>query len=206
MKTNGKKTSESKKATSHPFEQYEPALQLLFRFQSPCTPEVTLTQDTLIESLYDGAIKAASGFCHRLRLLPSDEWAAEAVHEWFCQLRPHRTKRYRPDLPFFPYAYAALWYVKVGISKRERRRTAAPLDLDEPDVRSDPQHLVELMEVDAFVLELPERLRKVINLRFFHGLSGNETAKIMKITPQGVRSRVHRGVSILRKKFADSGT
>ena len=49
--------------------------------------------------------------------------------------------------------------------------------------------------------ELPEKYRLVLTLRDIQGFSYAETAKILKISPGTVDSRLHRGRKMLRKKI-----
>src|SRR5713226_8464647 len=65
---------------------------------------------------------------------------------------------------------------------------ATPIDLDEiPDL--DPRRSAELVALDdalAALTVLDARKAQVIELRFFGGLSVEETAEFLKISPQSV--------------------
>ncbi|MEW5725005.1 MAG: sigma-70 family RNA polymerase sigma factor, partial [Thermodesulfobacteriota bacterium] len=53
------------------------------------------------------------------------------------------------------------------------------------------------------VARLPHPYRLVFNLRDFEGFSTEETARILDLTPQAVKTRLHRARAFLRKELAD---
>ena len=75
-----------------------------------------------------------------------------------------------------------------------------------PDWSEDPSdHLLraELKTViDQAVRELPRKYRLVFNLRDVQGFSTEETAEILEITPQAVKTRLHRARLFLREEIA----
>lgn len=191
------------RAPRHPFEEHEEALQALLRPSKDARTRSDATAlDHAINALYEAAIQAATGFCERLNLRPYRERATEAVHDWFCQLRPHRAKGYRPDLPFFPYAYVALWYIHLNIKKCEVRRAACPLADDHTPRRREPVHLLDLLAVEEAVQDLPKTCLDAISLRFYLGLSSTEAAHLLNITTGAFDTRVHRAITVLREKLA----
>jgi RNA polymerase sigma-70 factor (ECF subfamily) len=78
---------------------------------------------------------------------------------------------------------------------------------DIPDWDSDPsKHLLrgELKHViDEAVLALPPMYRMVFNLRDMEGFSTEETASIMDLTPQAIKTRLHRARLFLRKTISE---
>lgn len=57
------------------------------------------------------------------------------------------------------------------------------------------------MTLDRAVSELPETYRAVVLLRDLEELSTEETAQILDITPDAVKTRLHRGRLALRQKL-----
>ena len=57
-------------------------------------------------------------------------------------------------------------------------------------------------EMDRAISELPETLRSVFVLRDIQGLSGAETAEILGITVQAVKTRLHRARLRLRDRLS----
>ena len=56
--------------------------------------------------------------------------------------------------------------------------------------------------IDALT-QLPEVYRVPVLLRDIHGLSTEEASAVLKVKPQTLKSRLHRGRLILRKQLAD---
>jgi len=78
---------------------------------------------------------------------------------------------------------------------------------DIPDWDNDPsKHLLrgELKQViDEAVLALPPMYRMVFNLRDMEGFSTEETAAILDLTPQAIKTRLHRARLFLRKTISE---
>jgi DNA-directed RNA polymerase specialized sigma24 family protein len=198
--------SGSAKPMQHVWEQYEPALHQLIR-SSPRdqAPYEAAIEDAAIAEFYEAAIRAATRFCRLLHFRPYAERGIEAVHEWFCQLRPHRAKGYRQDLPLFPYAYTSLFYVTLHMAKKEARRATRPLLDDALERPAKLDHMADLLDLDEALFKLPPDLLKTVSLRFHTGLSGNDAAQALGISRSGVNGRIHRAVKILRRSMLDIG-
>lgn len=78
---------------------------------------------------------------------------------------------------------------------------------DIPDWSEDPSDNLLRSElktvIEEAVHELPPLYRMVFNLRDMEGFSTEETAAIMDITPQAVKTRLHRARLFLRKKISE---
>jgi RNA polymerase sigma-70 factor, ECF subfamily len=76
-----------------------------------------------------------------------------------------------------------------------------------PDWTQDPSESLLRSELKAViedaVHELPPLYRMVFNLRDMEGFSTEETASIMDITPQAVKTRLHRARLFLRKSISE---
>jgi RNA polymerase sigma-70 factor (ECF subfamily) len=76
-----------------------------------------------------------------------------------------------------------------------------------PDWSDDPADNVlrsELKQViDAAVLSLPTKYRLVFNLRDIEGFNTEETAEILGISVQSVKTRLHRARLFLREKISN---
>lgn len=76
--------------------------------------------------------------------------------------------------------------------------------LQEDAVERREQEKVKEMKrkfVHNFIKALPEKYQIILSLRDIHGLSYEEIAKILKISPGTVDSRLHRARKMLRKKI-----
>ena len=75
-----------------------------------------------------------------------------------------------------------------------------------PDWSDDPSDRLlraELKEtIDAAIQALPHKYRLVFNLRDIEGFSTQETAEILRISAQSVKTRLHRARVFLREKIS----
>ena len=101
-------------------------------------------------------------------------------------------------------AYFETWLVRILINECRniiRRSKLAPLPLDEA-VRvggaDDPN--VDL-HLRAALIRLPEKYRTVLLLHHLEGYSLEEVARILKLTPQLVKSRLFQARKQLRKNL-----
>ena len=78
---------------------------------------------------------------------------------------------------------------------------------DIPDWSSDPSERLLQSELKQVIGEavraLPPKYRMVFNLRDMEGFSTEETASILEITPQAVKTRLHRARLFLRKEISE---
>ncbi len=74
------------------------------------------------------------------------------------------------------------------------------------DVSADPEIVALTTELrsamDKAISSLPESLRQAFVLREVEGLSTDEAAKVLGITPQALKVRIHRARAILREMLA----
>ncbi|MDW8169335.1 MAG: sigma-70 family RNA polymerase sigma factor [Acidobacteriota bacterium] len=86
-----------------------------------------------------------------------------------------------------------------------------------PDPRPNPEDRLLRTELNAVledaIAELPTKYRSVLLLRDVEHLSTEETARVLGLTPQAVKTRLHRARLFLRERLApylvaspDSGT
>jgi RNA polymerase sigma-70 factor (ECF subfamily) len=66
------------------------------------------------------------------------------------------------------------------------------------------------IEAETFALleivrKLPDAYRETLLMRLVEGMSGNEIAERSGLTPASVRVNLHRGMKLLRERWADQG-
>jgi RNA polymerase sigma factor (TIGR02999 family) len=115
------------------------------------------------------------------------------VHVAYLQLSGQAAAPWRDRSHFFAVASLAMRHVLVDVAKArhtlkrggERRR----IDLDDEEIGIDDQAdaLLELDEALARLAAVEPRLAKVVELRFFGGLSENEMAESLGVTVRTVR-------------------
>ncbi|MGH2454990.1 MAG: RNA polymerase sigma factor [Candidatus Limnocylindria bacterium] len=99
------------------------------------------------------------------------------------------------------------WLLSVAANEARqlarRRRRGSVLEGRHPDPQApaDPGTRVERLDVARLLAELEPRDRELLALRYVLGLSSPELARQLGISPEGVRSRLHRLVSRLRTEL-----
>lgn len=80
-------------------------------------------------------------------------------------------------------------------------------EYDIPDLSTDPSKSLLDSELKNIILEgmqaLPPIYRMVFNLRDLEGFSTEQTAQIMDLTPQAIKTRLHRARLFLRKTISE---
>lgn len=88
-----------------------------------------------------------------------------------------------------------------------QRSAPLPLDvalLDPASVTLDPECLNMWTEVHEAIEQLPEKLRQVVDLRWYHDLSHPEVASILGIAEVTSRARWAQARDELKRRFANS--
>jgi RNA polymerase sigma-70 factor (ECF subfamily) len=127
--------------------------------------------------------------------------------------------RYTPErratLAVHPWLYKIALNIFYGRLRKNRLQFVL-LDFAEDgphlsltdDEQNQPEVLLEkqedLSELGALLSRLPEHFRIVINLFYFVGLSYQEIADLLNISPGTVRSHMIRGIRKLRKILAQT--
>ena len=84
------------------------------------------------------------------------------------------------------------------------RQTREQVELPDDLAGGEPidTHTFALLEI---VRTLPEAYRDTLLMRLVEGMSGNEIAERSGLTPASVRVNLHRGMKLLRERWADPG-
>lgn len=149
------------------------------------------------------------------RVLGNEQDAQDAVQDAF-------QSAFRALPGFHGESRLSTWLHRIAVNaalmKRRslrRRRLERPLDALVPAFREDgradgevpsytptPRELLEREEFRArirdLIEELPEDYRNIILLRDIEELDGSETARVLGITPNAVKTRLHRARQALR--------
>lgn len=148
-------------------------------------------------------------FRFALQMCGSQALAEDVTQEVFLVLirETHNFDPARGSLSAFLFGVARNQLFR----RLQRERFYAPLESDEPDERSlptlseDPLHELTRSEmidsVRSAVLTLPERYREVVVLCDLEEMSYAETAQVLDCAIGTVRSRLHRGRSLLIEKL-----
>jgi RNA polymerase sigma-70 factor (ECF subfamily) len=157
-----------------------------------------------LEDLIAGSYRAA--YTLALRLLGNPDDAAEATQEAYIRMI-RGLRRFR-EVGAFP-----TWLFKIVSNVcmteiRKRNRRDVPTEVEDMDFAA-PDDAEELAvgklfwgELERSVHGLPEVYRSVIVLRDIYGLSGEETAEVLGVSPGAVKVRLHRARRRLRDELA----
>lgn len=136
------------------------------------------------------------------RDLVRDAGVAEdlAQETWLAFLRA-TPDRQRPLRPWLSRVLRNLAATRVGRDARRRGREET-VAREEAEVGPDlVARAEEQRRVAAMVLELPEPYRESLLMRYYEGQSPTQIARRLGISPVTVRTRLHRGIAMLRKRL-----
>lgn len=93
--------------------------------------------------------------------------------------------------------------MRRGMNREHVSLEDAPELVQDPDV--DAGSILRAGQVRKIVAGLPEKMREVVILRYFHDKSEQEIAEILDCPLGTVKSRLHRAVIFLRQKMSCAG-
>ena len=124
---------------------------------------------------------------------PGDTLSTTAlVHEAYLKLTDSANQTYNDRVHFFAVASRAMRQILVDYARRAmaaKRSGGHPVSLD-PDAIGDPGRPEALLALDEALTQLEkldERLARIVELRFFGGLSVEETSDALGISPRTVK-------------------
>ena len=188
--------------------------------QSPWSPPATLPQlrdelragrtealDEILPLVYEELRRTAR---RELAVRPSDTLSATGlVHELYLNLSRAGRADWRDRAHFLGVAAVAMRHILVD---RARRRTAEKrggtqraITLDDGlvDGATHPESLLELDEALNDLAKIDERLARVVECRFFGGMTEEETAESLGITARTVRRDWTKARAILYRALND---
>ena len=167
-------------------------------------------QSKLIGAVYDELRGMAARYMSRER--PGHTLQATAlVNEAYLRLVKIKSANWQDRAHFFAVAAQVMRRILVSHARLhlagKRGGGIEALSLDEGLVYSE-QHSGQLVELDAALEKLAstdERVSKVIELRFFGGLSVDETAAVLRVSPRTVKREWMFGRAWLRSELNSEG-
>ena len=116
----------------------------------------------------------------------------ELVHESFLKLRGGSSTDWQGNAHFFGAASRAMRQVLVDFARRRRAEKhgggATRVSLNDGDAALQIE-LDEILALDAALdrlASMDERLRQIVELRFFGGFSEREVAELLGVTPRTI--------------------
>lgn len=143
-----------------------------------------LAFDRLVELVYDDLRQIAR---RHLRLDRGDHTinTTALVHEAYLRLARHQDGVWRSRAQFFAFASRAMRHILIDYARRRRAakrggaRVQVPLREDAAAIEMEAAELLALDEVLQMLTKHDERLSRVVECRFFGGLSVAETAEAL---------------------------
>jgi RNA polymerase sigma-70 factor (ECF subfamily) len=187
------------------------------------------SEDELLEGLRAGDARTYRLFVERnsadvykvaLKLLGDEHEAEDVLQETFLSA-------FKAIGGFEGRSQLSTWLYRIAynasLMRLRKRKRMATFSLDRPSAGANDEdeilsrHLVDWSsvpdeqllttearrEMDRAISELPDTLRSVFVLRDIQGLSGAETAEILGITVQAVKTRLHRARLWLRDRLSE---
>jgi RNA polymerase sigma factor (TIGR02999 family) len=113
------------------------------------------------------------------------------VHEAYLKLTDSAQQSYNDRVHFFAVASRAMRQILVDYARRATaaKRGGHPVSLD-PEALGDPGRAEELLALDEALTQLEKldgRLARIVELRFFGGLSVEETSDALEVSPRTVK-------------------
>lgn len=177
------------------------------------------SDEELVEAFREGDLSAFDTLVLRwdrkirgaiYRILGSEDEARDLCQETFL-------KAYRGLAGFRGEAKFSSWLYQIAVNlcrdRMRRRRGRVLVSLDDVPEAGDPvesaQTLAERRElagaVAAAVAALPEEQREIIVLKEYQGLTFTEIAHTLGLPPSTVKTRLYRGLDLLREQLEGQG-
>lgn len=150
--------------------------------------------DALLPFVYEELRRQASRYLRRERAGHTLQTTA-LIHEAYLKLIDQRTVNWQNRAHFFGIAAQAMRRILVdyarGRHRAKRGGIGEDLPLEEAALVVSEERSVDLVVLDEALTrlaEFDERQARIVELRYFSGLSIEETAEVLRISPATVKS------------------
>jgi RNA polymerase sigma-70 factor (ECF subfamily) len=112
--------------------------------------------------------------------------------------------RFRGECRVFTWLFAIARNRAINAFHRQQSASSPPLSIEDRNLDWIGEESPEIEKVGAYeavhaaLQALPEEQNETLELVFFHGLSLNETAYVLRISTGTVKSRLHRAKAHIR--------
>lgn len=167
-------------------------------------------EEEAFRTLYERYRSRVASYAHRILL--DRDLALDVVQETFTYLF-RKFPEYAPEGKLGALVFKVARNLAINKAKRVRTRRDVPLDEGfgeagegEPDPGASIERL-ELRDAAYRALEtLPEHYREVIDLKILQGLSYVEIGELVSCPEGTVKSRLHNGLELLRRRLGRGGS
>ena len=145
--------------------------------------------DKLLPIVYDELRRLAASFLHREHAVSIQ--TTELVHEAYFKLTDQKKVDWENRGQFFAIAAQAMRRILIDAARQRKslKYSAEKISLDDLptlSIKTD-QNLLELDEALGELEKFDEQQCRVVELRYFTGLTIEETAEVLKISPSTVK-------------------
>jgi len=126
------------------------------------------------------------------------------VHEAYVKLVDQSRAEWRDRAHFFALASLAMRHVLInrararGALKREGAHVRVTLDQDALATSNDPELLIDIDNAINRLAEIAPRLARVVECRFYGGLSWDEIAEVLGVTVRTVERDWQKAAALLK--------
>ena len=151
--------------------------------------------------LYEAYEKTA--YAVALRVLGDPSRAEDAAQQtWFQLLRRWDRVSALPWDETEGYVVTAAKNCALDILRSERKTVPFPEDWDPP---AREEHQDEFDYLVSLIRSLPERYRRILELKLVEDRSSREIARLLRMNESTVASRVLRGRTMLKERLEEEG-
>ena len=145
--------------------------------------------DSLLPIVYDELRRLAASFLQREHAVSLQ--TTELVHEAYFKLTDQRSVDWENRGQFFAIAAQAMRRLLIDSARQRKsqKRRGEKISLDEvPTIPvENDQNLLELDQALSELQEFDEQQCRIVELRYFAGLTIEETAEVLRISPSTVK-------------------
>lgn len=148
--------------------------------------------EELMPIVYDELRRMARGYLRRQANGHTFQ-TTELIHEAYVKLAGQEKQSWQNRAHFFGVASHAMRHILVDYARSKNRQkrggSAEQITLDEnlTTTANRSEEIVALDEALNLFVELDERKARVVEMKFFGGLTNEEIAEVLKISPDTVK-------------------
>ena len=163
--------------------------------------------DRLLPIVYDELRRLAASFLRREHAVSMQ--TTELVHEAYFKLMDQRTVDWENRGQFFAIAAQAMRRLLIDSARQRKsqKRSGEKISLDEaPTIPvEDDQKLLELDQALSELEQFDEAQCRIVELRYFAGLTIEETAEVLRTSPSTVKREWEIARTWLYQRMKDHG-
>lgn len=129
--------------------------------------------------------------------------ATALVNEAYIKLMGNQSRDWEDRIHFLKFAARAMRSVLIDHARSKLTKKRTPLVMEAPD--QPPEEILAIDEALKELKDLDHRLAQVVELRFFGGLTVEETAKALKISTATVKREWVTAKAWLRQSLKKGG-